>query len=637
MKISQIQLKAQESLKNGMGFLEASEVYGLSLALYKKLGGRPEIKYINSSKNPFLDIFCGDELVEPCATNAKIDEDLVLGTVLGDGHIALPPGGVTTNLMVGHCWEQIGYLKMKYELLKPYSSVVKICRPDSIDKVTDGPQSDFSVHLRTRSSKLINPFYELFYTEVRPDKSNPHKDILKQGIIEKMTWKAFAFWLMDDGSKRSSHPGNIDVVFKKHPWYSLSGVNAFINGLSDNLGIHLYVNEDQDTFTIYFKKESYDKALTNLTPHFWPDLHYKLNVMPELCGSNYRDFQWFKDWDLKREGLNHPFLAEFDIHKYRECKEERLKQRFLRNYYSQCKVRGFPWGRLSEEEREQEWSKILKSEVNIEGKCVRVDTKLNRLPNHFSPYRFKVPVDNLPSPYEVFHNKGKMVEILRKRVDLDTGITQDRIRNVLCSWNGRAAGQFNPAYVRHFIDLYCEGKDVLDPCAGWTGRMFGSVSMGKNYYGIEPSSYAVPQLLEAREWLLKHKPGVGVDVIKGVAEEDQSYGGKEFDFAITSTPYFNKEKYSDELTQSYRKYPTASEWLGGFLRPLIENVYNHLKTDCYFVLNIDDHGGYPLCVSAIQYAIKSGFIFEDTVWGHVGSRSAKKAKSLDNFLILRKK
>ena len=39
---------------------------------------------------------------------------------------------------------------------------------------------------------------------------------------------------------------------------------------------------------------------------------------------------------------------------------------------------------------------------------------------------------------------------------------------------------------------------------------------------------------------------------------------KSLDLCFTSPPYFDTEKYSDEDTQSYKKFPTEDGWVNGF-------------------------------------------------------------------------
>ena len=58
--------------------------------------------------------------------------------------------------------------------------------------------------------------------------------------------------------------------------------------------------------------------------------------------------------------------------------------------------------------------------------------------------------------------------------------------------------------------------------------------------------------------------------------------------SFTSPPYFNREKYSEDEGQSFRRYPTYSEWRIGFLSEMIKNVHQLLLPGMRFYLNISD-------------------------------------------------
>ena len=83
-----------------------------------------------------------------------------------------------------------------------------------------------------------------------------------------------------------------------------------------------------------------------------------------------------------------------------------------------------------------------------------------------------------------------------------------------------------------------------------------------------------------------------------------------YDFIFTSPPYFDLEKYSDEPTQSYLRYPQYEEWVKGFLQPLIEKSYAYLKKGKYFAINVH---GEKLIKEIKQLCEARGFILEDTL------------------------
>jgi hypothetical protein len=86
---------------------------------------------------------------------------------------------------------------------------------------------------------------------------------------------------------------------------------------------------------------------------------------------------------------------------------------------------------------------------------------------------------------------------------------------------------------------------------------------------------------------------------KGLLEESS------YDFALTSPPYFDVEKYEGDDTSTTR-YPTFEEWVFGFYTPLISNVFYALKPGAVFALNVSSHS-YPLTMRGISIAKQVGF------------------------------
>ena len=89
------------------------------------------------------------------------------------------------------------------------------------------------------------------------------------------------------------------------------------------------------------------------------------------------------------------------------------------------------------------------------------------------------------------------------------------------------------------------------------------------------------------------------------------------DFAFTSPPYFRKEHYSDDDTQSWKRYPTGEEWRDGFLTPMMALQYAALKFGCYSIVNIADvkikSKTYPLVEWTKQAALLAGFEYIRTL------------------------
>jgi len=52
--------------------------------------------------------------------------------------------------------------------------------------------------------------------------------------------------------------------------------------------------------------------------------------------------------------------------------------------------------------------------------------------------------------------------------------------------------------------------------------------------------------------------------------------------------FFCREIYSEDETQSARKFPSYHEWRDGFLRPTLATAYRYLRRNRYLLWNIAD-------------------------------------------------
>jgi DNA modification methylase len=155
---------------------------------------------------------------------------------------------------------------------------------------------------------------------------------------------------------------------------------------------------------------------------------------------------------------------------------------------------------------------------------------------------------------------------------------------------------------------------VYDPSAGWGGRILGAMSVSRpiHYVGTDPNTdNSIPELGTTRyeylaDFYLKSigekgsslssrffdvKEDHTYDVFQDGSEliqnnpKFQKYEGK-LDFVFTSPPYFNREMYSDDDTQSYKSHGEYADWRDNFLRPTLETSVRYLKNDRYLCWNI---------------------------------------------------
>lgn len=128
---------------------------------------------------------------------------------------------------------------------------------------------------------------------------------------------------------------------------------------------------------------------------------------------------------------------------------------------------------------------------------------------------------------------------------------------------------------------------VLDPCAGWGGRMLGVVSTGANYIAFEPNTETFNHLNELSIFLgIQNK----VKIICDSALEMKKYNLPKVDMVLTSPPYFDVEIYTKEDTQSISDTPTYQSWIDNFLCPLVEISNSYLSENGISCWNVGKVG-----------------------------------------------
>ena len=150
---------------------------------------------------------------------------------------------------------------------------------------------------------------------------------------------------------------------------------------------------------------------------------------------------------------------------------------------------------------------------------------------------------------------------------------------------------FRPATAKALYELY--GKDnckVLDTSSGFGGRLLGffTAKNTSEYVGIDPNTADSCNkfILYMSRYFTNKKAYVNKIGSEDFTIENYPQYENYFDISFTSPPYFNIERYSDDITQSHVKFNTYDAWVGGFYRNTIYNSCNSLKLEGVFAVNI---------------------------------------------------
>ena len=290
---------------------------------------------------------------------------------------------------------------------------------------------------------------------------------------------------------------------------------------------------------------------------------------------------------------------------------------------------GFPHYKIREDEKHKHMKKLQKFDVSniLDGKQIIQTMHALRLAWSYFPFFWEIKCGNsMKSPMETFNDDKGFKSTIRKcwtwelkhwgSDDPDHAphkFHENRLRQSLKIYTGtQSVSNFRPTAAKLIYEKY-GGPVIRDLSSGWGGRLLGFLASSntKHYIGTEPSTRAYKGLLEMKkEFSYINKK---VDIYK-CGSETYRTDPDILDLVFTSPPYFDTEKYSNENTQSYIKFPTLDKWVNEFLFQSFENSYYGLKDGKYMIININNTPQYKTLVEdTIKVAERVGFKHIDTL------------------------
>jgi tRNA1(Val) A37 N6-methylase TrmN6 len=196
---------------------------------------------------------------------------------------------------------------------------------------------------------------------------------------------------------------------------------------------------------------------------------------------------------------------------------------------------------------------------------------------------------------------------------------------------------FRPHLAKAIVSSY-PGETVLDPCAGWGGRMLGTVAAGKKYIAFEPNVETYNKLIELAEFLdIKNQ----IEIYNVGSEHMNSYLAKKVDIILTSPPYFNLEIYCDGKAQSENQYSSYESWRDGWMETVITTAISNLNDSGVSCWNVHNVGKMKMIEDVRNIHTKNGFVEENKFCIGSSKRQAhqgnvKNEKNIDVTICYKK-
>ena len=126
------------------------------------------------------------------------------------------------------------------------------------------------------------------------------------------------------------------------------------------------------------------------------------------------------------------------------------------------------------------------------------------------------------------------------------------------------------------FEHYCpKNGTIYDYSAGYGGRMLGALCSKQNFYyvAVEPNKNTFHNLKKLGYYIENTLQKKDIYSIYNLCSENFKPKANSIDFAFSCPPFYKKEIYSDEDTQSISNYPDYNDWLEKYVRPTIRNCY----------------------------------------------------------------
>ena len=219
---------------------------------------------------------------------------------------------------------------------------------------------------------------------------------------------------------------------------------------------------------------------------------------------------------------------------------------FINHQFKQCRMLdGIPYPRYTELELAKSYNQLDRMDCDSKYITNSTNTRIgDRIINHFhhSIYQAKRG-DSKYSPYEAWYNDDLLKDIIKNRIIYVNTINPNKIlQGFNISKVAQKVSVFSAGRAKLLINKYLsEFNEIFDPFSGFSGRMLGTISLGKRYIGQDISEIHVRESSQIVEFL--KSIGVHKDVYLEQKNILQSSGRYECLFACP--PYADKEQWLD--------------------------------------------------------------------------------------------
>lgn len=185
---------------------------------------------------------------------------IIIGKLLGDGHLETQTKGKTYRLKIEHSYHQKKYVDWLYKELKSIAS-----HKPRIKFHKRGDKIYKKYWFNSRSSPSLRFYAQQFYQD--------GKKIVPKLIKRWLDSLVLAIWFMDDGSVKSRQ---CQGRFINTQGFQKKEVNQLQNALLENFGLITSPRKQREGRQIYIPASERGKLKKIIQKHILPSMRYKL-------------------------------------------------------------------------------------------------------------------------------------------------------------------------------------------------------------------------------------------------------------------------------------------------------------------------------------------------------------------------
>lgn len=192
-----------------------------------------------------------------------LQRDIIIGLMLGDGHLETLNNGRTYRLIVEQSEKlHADYLLHLYEVFKPFV-------------LTPPKQKNTNLYFRTLTHPCLRFYGKLFYKETNlPDRKSIK--VIPKYIHKYLNDRILAFWYMDDGAKKGKKRSGKRLHTEGLTYEEVQRLCAALNLLGIKTTINKQNRKDKTQYLLNITAEG-DKILTErIKPYIHESMFYKL-------------------------------------------------------------------------------------------------------------------------------------------------------------------------------------------------------------------------------------------------------------------------------------------------------------------------------------------------------------------------